>query len=99
MPLLWASLAILSGIVLASLLTLPAQLWLALGLLGVLAAMIAKRARPRSTLLILLLPGLLFLGAARYQVARPEDAPDLISHYNDTPGKIYVTGTLAEPPD
>ncbi len=99
MPLLWASLAMLSGIVLASLVLLPWQFWLGLGLLGVLIAIIVKRARTQSSLLILLLPGFLLLGAARYELARPVITPDSIAYYNDTPERVYVTGTLLEPPD
>lgn len=99
MPLFWASLTILGGIVFASLVTLPVQFWLLLGLLGLFITIVVKRTRPQSALLVLLLPGLFFLGAARYQVAQPGDAPDLVSHYNDTPDKIYITGTLVEPPD
>lgn len=99
MPLLWAALAFLSGIVLASLVSLPFELWLALGLLGLLLAIVIKRARLQSSLLVLLLPGLLALGAARYEFSRPVITVDSIAHYNDTPQRAYVTGTLLEPPD
>jgi competence protein ComEC len=99
MPLFWIALAFLGGVVLASLVSLPKELWLALALLGLLIAIIVKRAHRQSLLLLLLLPGFLFLGAARYESQQPVITPDNIAYYNDNPQKVYITGTLAEPPD
>lgn len=99
MPLFWLALAFLGGIVLASAVKLPVELWLMLGLLGLLLTILIKRARMQSSLTLLLLPAILFLGAARYQFQQPEISSDFIASYNDASQKIYVSGVLAEPPD
>jgi len=99
MPLFWIGLAILCGIVLASLLVLPVWAWFGLAFLALLIIIIVKRVRSQSPLLILLLPVLLLLGAARYQLSQPVITSGFISYYNEVPRRIYVTGTLAEPPD
>ncbi len=99
MPLFWIGLFILGGITLASLVTLPVLAWFGLALLALLAAIIVKRARLQLSLLILLLPVFLLLGAARYQLSQPEIRPGFISYYNEVPRRVYVTGTLVEAPD
>jgi competence protein ComEC len=98
-PLVWISAALLAGIVLASILTLSTLIWFQFALLGLIAALALHRIQPRLTYAILLLPGFLFLGAARYQMVQPVVSPSVISFYNDQDRKIYVTGTIAEPPD
>ena len=99
MPLFWVALAFLSGIVLASLVNLPAIAWLALGIFGIVAAIVLKLLRRKLLLVLLLLPGFACLGAARYQAQQPVLTTDHISYYNDYPQRIYITGTLTEPPD
>jgi len=99
MPLFWVALAFLGGILLSSIVPLPWHLWLGLGLFGLLAGVLIKLFRRSSLLVLLLLPGFLFLGAARYQAQQPVITPDHISYYNDHPQRIYVTGVIVEPPD
>jgi competence protein ComEC len=100
-PLLWISAALLAGIVLASLVTLQALVWFVLAFLALLVSILLRFLRPQWKLAILLLPGFLFLGAARYQIVQPPTVPtsNLIAYYNETPRRIYVAGILAEPPD
>lgn len=99
MPLFWIALAFLGGIWLASLLPLPMWLWLGLGIFSLLAAIVIKFIRRSWMMVLLLLPGFAFLGAARYQAQQPVITPDHIAYYNDNPQKMYITGTLVEPPD
>lgn len=99
MPLFWVALAFLGGILLASTITLPIWLWLVLGILSLTVGITLKLVRRQLILTLLLMPGFFFLGAARYQAQQPVITPDHIAYYNDTPQRIYVTGTLVEPPD
>ena len=113
MPLLWLSLAFLAGISLAARVELPTATWLAVaGVTFVLALLVEWRRRrttiPGSTsswshdlaLPYTLIPALIALGAARYQVAQPDlAAPDFIAAYNDTGIAVVVTGVVTEPPD
>src|SRR5689334_6292409 len=99
MPLFWTALAFLGGIWLASIVPLPAWLWLIVGILCLIIGIILKLIRRQWMLVLLLLPAFFFLGAARYQGQQPIITPDHIAYYNDNPQKIYVTGTLVEPPD
>lgn len=98
-PLVWVSLAFLSGIVLSSALPLSTFVWL--GMAGALLAvgLVVWRLRPQTRLALLLLPGFLFLGAARYAWVQPVITPNSAAYYNDLERKIYVTGFLSEPPD
>jgi competence protein ComEC len=100
-PLLWISAALLAGIILASLVALPTLAWFGLAFLAMLVAILLRLVHRRWTFAILLLPGFLFLGAVRYQMAQPPlvPMPNLIAYYNETPQRVYVTGILAEPPD
>lgn len=100
-PLLWVSTALLAGIILASWLTLSTLIWLGLIIPAMLVALILRRIRPQWRLAVLLLPGFLFLGAARYQMVQPpaELNFNMLAYYNGVPRKVYVTGTLAAPPD
>ncbi len=99
MPLFWIALAFLGGVWLASLLPLPTWLWLVLGLVSLPAAIVLKTIQRKWMLVLLLLPGFVFLGAARYQAQQLVITPDHIASYNDNPQKIYITGTITEPPD
>lgn len=98
-PLVWISVALLTGIALASVLTLPTLVWFELALLSLIAALAMRRLRPQLTFAVLLLPGFLFLGGARYQMVQPVFTPATLSYYNDLDRRVYVTGTIAEPPD
>jgi competence protein ComEC len=98
-PLVWFSAALIGGIILASLLALPTLLWFSLAFLGLVAALALHRLRPQWSYSLLLLPGFLFLGAARYQMVQPVITPTFISYYNDLDRRVYVTGTIAEQPD
>lgn len=98
-PLLWVSTALVTGIVLASLKTLEPLAWFGLAFAGLVVALLVHRLRPQASFAILLIPGFIFIGAARYQMAQPIITPESISYYNDLDRRVYVTGTLAEPPD
>lgn len=99
MPLFWIALAFLGGIWIASIVGLPTWVWLLLGILSLIVGITLKLILRQWMLVLLLLPGFLFLGAARYQGQQPVITPDHIAYYNDNPQKIYITGTLVEPPD
>ena len=98
-PLIWISAAFLAGILLASGLVLSPLVWFGLAFAGLLLALLLRRLRPQAAFSILLLPGFMFLGAARYQMDQPVITPQSISYYNEMQSRVYVTGTLAEPPD
>jgi competence protein ComEC len=98
-PLLWITSACLAGIVLASGVSLPTLAWFGLAFLALLAALGLRLLRPGWTLALLLLPGFLCLGAARYQMVQPLINSSHIAYYNDLDSRVYVTGILAEPPD
>ena len=98
-PLVWISLAILAGILLASAVFQTTLIWFQLAFLSLLAAIVLKRLRPQLGLALLLLPACLFLGAARYQMALPVVSPANAAYYNDLDRKVYVTGYVAEAPD
>jgi competence protein ComEC len=115
MPLLWLSLAFLSGILAAGFLRLPLPAWLAISLacLGLIPARrlasrwLARRGRLGFALRLpfhipLPIPLLLAaaaLGGARLQAARPALEPGFIAWYNDPPAVWIVEGVLIAPPD
>ena len=98
-PLVWISAALLTGIILASLVLLPTLVWFQLAILALIAALVLRRLRPGVAIALVLLPGFLFLGAARYQMAQPVITPTFTAYYNDQDRRIYVTGVVAETPD
>src|SRR5687767_4567813 len=108
MPLLWISLSLIAGIVLASLFSLPAWAWFAISVF-ILLLFILLRFPQVSTKLhasiftvhpyIFVLPFFFFLGAWRYQLAQPNIDAFHIAFYNDRTYELLITGTLAEPPD
>jgi len=108
MPMLWITLAFISGIVIASLFSLPTYLWLGIGL-GLLLIFILLRLPklPNNPISHLLLRFplsafvliFLFLGAAWYQFRQPTIDAFHIAFYNDRDYEMLVTGTLSEPPD
>ncbi len=109
-PLLWLSLAFLSGIVFARQVQAATLLWLILLAFGLALALLARLLLPRIDLRGFPLPpatvflsalalASFFLGAARYQITVPRlDAFD-VAWYNDRQYEILVTGTLVDPPD
>ena len=105
-PLMWFSLAFLGGIVLGSLVSLAFSLWVALAVLFVFLAIIARILVSRLTLeSVFLLPFFLtlifglFLGAARFQYSVPKFDAFHVAFYNDREYDLLITGYLVEPPD
>ncbi len=110
MPLFWASLAFLGGIVFASQVALPIALWLALAISLAVAALVTRLVAQKFALqLVVFSPQKLYVvllaliafsfGAARYEYSRPVVDASTIAYYNDIPRKAYVTGILIQPPD
>ncbi len=108
-PLVWVSLAFLSGIVLAKYASLSLWVWVALAILFLLLA-IGSRVFHLSSFILsppafLLQPFSfilffsLFLGSARYQLSVPSFDAFHIAFYNDRDYDLLITGTLVEPPD
>lgn len=98
-PLFWLGGAFLGGLWLSSWQPLAWWIWLSLAAGLIVLALLARRLRPQLLLTFALLPGMLCLGAARHAWAQTAPAADDLIHYNDLGRKVYVTGTLAEPPD
>ena len=107
MPLLWISLAFVSGIVISSLLSLSAILWLGIGLVVLLLAFLASQIIKRRNISLPNFPYVLTLsmligviaGAWWYQFRQPNIDAFHVAFYNDRDYEMLVTGTLAEPPD
>jgi len=103
-PLMWISLAFLTGIVLASLIALPLWVWIILFVVSIFPPILlrvsANRAASLSTFIlpIALIPALL-LGSARYQFSVPRFDAFHIAFYNDRDYDLLITGYLVEPPD
>ena len=109
LPLMWFAIAFLAGIVLGKLVSLSLWVWVALAVLALLLAILARvfanrlpaSPYPLPTFIpftFLLLLGL-FSGAARYQMTVPKFDAYHIAFYNDRDYDLLVTGTLTEPPD
>lgn len=104
LPLVWVSLAFLAGIILASYLSLPVWVWVALAVLFILLTIIV-RIFPLSSFFFILRPFpfillfSLFLGSARYQFSVPDFDAFHIAFYNDRNYDLLITGYLIEPPD
>ena len=105
MPLLWISLSFLAGIILASILTLPAWAWIFLTAIAVLffalfQIFLASKVTSFNvqTIYFIILPVFL-LGAWRYQIAQPNIDAFHIAFYNDRTYELLITGTLDESPD
>ena len=96
LPLMWVSLAFITGILLAKLVSLPLFLWLIFTILTITAAIYLRRSTfilPAACLIAI------FTGAARYQATVPISSISQIAWFNDRNYDILVTGTLVEPPD
>lgn len=96
----WIVLAFVSGIVCASLISLPLWGWLVFFGLAILLSFFLRNLNffKKRTLFLALLP-MLFLGAWRYQLAQPEINAHYIAFYNDRNYEMLVTGIVSEPPD
>ncbi len=110
LPLLWPSLAFLTGILLASRLALPALVWLTLTGVFLLLAILARILLPRLPARLLGLSAsawflitvslvTFLLGAFRYQLSTPKIDAYHIAWYNDRQYDLLVTGTMDAPPD
>ena len=96
MTLLYSGLAWLGGVALAEWLAQPMLLWLLVGGLAALAAVLL-RTRPQARIALGLL-AVAALGAARTQSAQPAwGDPAFISHYNGA-GPVHVTGIVLAAP-
>ncbi len=108
MPLLWIALSFITGIVIASLFSLSAYIWLSI-VIGLLLILIFLRLpgisnNPISNFLLrfpLSAFALIFLffGAWWFQFRQPSIDAFHVAFYNDRDYEMLVTGTLAEPPD
>lgn len=108
MPLLWIALSFITGIVIASLFSLSAYIWLGI-VIGLLLILIFLRIPrfsnnpiskfhfrfPLSSFAVIFL----FFGAWWFQIRQPNIDAFHIAFYNDRDYEMLVTGTLAEPPD
>ena len=111
MPLLWLSLALIGGILLAerlhaAALALPVFAWLLLAGAALLLAVLLRLARrsnpafwPRLSPFHLVAAAFVFGGAARYQASLPELKPGGIAWYNDLETPVVIEGVLVQPPD
>jgi competence protein ComEC len=114
MPLLWLSLAFVSGILLGEWLPWPWTAWLGMGLACLAAWLVLRRftpaplthpllnrfvhATPGAALPLAALIVALCAGAARYQAAHPPLTPSDIAWYNGR-GPLVITGVVDAPPD
>jgi len=103
LPLLWVSLAFLSGIVLNRFLHAPLAVWLIITVIPIIDAIFLRRRFARLASLNVWLVAAsciaLLLGALRYQQTIHKITPADVSWYNDLKANVLVTGTLVEPPD
>jgi competence protein ComEC len=105
LPLLWVSLAFIAGILFASLVSLPAFVFLILSGTILMAVFLLHRRVPLipfSAITYFLITFCLItfsFGAVRYQLAQSSTTPDDLHFYNDREYDLLVTGWLVEPPD
>ena len=103
LPLLWVSLAFLSGIVANRFLRAPLDVWLIITLTPIIVVLILRRRFVRlASLNIWLIAAAciaFLLGAMRYQQTIHQITPSDVSWYNDRKYDVLVTGTLNDPPD
>jgi competence protein ComEC len=109
MPLVWISISFITGIVIASLFAVSANIWLGAGLFLVILFILLRRPlvsnipilKPISSAnyLYLIVPAFFFFGAWWYQFRQPNIDAFHVAFYNDRDYEMLVTGTLTEPPD
>ncbi|HSJ87664.1 MAG TPA: ComEC/Rec2 family competence protein [Anaerolineales bacterium] len=107
LPLMWFSLAFLTGIVLAKLLPFSEWVWVVLTLAGIalliISQVLAPTLPPNFTFPLrpftFVLITALFLGGLRYQISVPHFNAFHIAFYNDRDYDVLVTGVVVEPPD
>jgi competence protein ComEC len=110
MPLVWISISFIAGIIIASLFTLSAKIWLGMALAILFVFVLFRLPRfsdnPISKFFtrsvhpfVFILPISFFFGAWWYQFRQPNIDAFHIAFYNDRAYEILVTGALAEPPD
>ena len=105
LPLFWFALFFLAGVGLGAWIKSPPWVWLLIALAAVLASIFLRRFvhsdQPSlfPPTLIAIYIAALFLGAARYQLARPAVGAFDIAFYNDRQYDLLVTGWVAEMPD
>lgn len=100
MPLMWASLAFLSGIAIHAKLHLPTDIWLTLVFLVILLAWLLPLKQSRSfkwTVTVSMIA--MLLGAARFHFSTHTLNPSDVAWYNDRKYEVLITGYLVEPPD
>ncbi len=109
MPLLWISLTFITGIIVSSLIALPAILWFGIGVallfVSILFLPTQFSSNPAFKSYFSIPPIYLvflfsfFFGAWWYQFRQPNINAFHIAFYNDRDYDLLVTGTLMEPPD
>ncbi|HAV79053.1 MAG TPA: hypothetical protein DCX53_17015 [Anaerolineae bacterium] len=110
MPLFWISIFFISGIILASLVSLPAWIWILLCAIFLVLHLIFRLALSRfpdsslnsllgANFFVSLLPVFLLFGSAYYQFRQPDIDAFHIAFYNDREYDLLITGTVAETPD
>jgi competence protein ComEC len=106
LPLVWFSLAFLTGILLASVVSLHIFVWITLFVIADILIIVSRFLSRRLTsfpkifspfTFVLLFA--LFLGAARYEYSVPRFNAFHIAFYNDRDYDMLVTGVVTEPPD
>src|SRR5512139_2852252 len=105
LPLMWFSLAFLTGIVIAKLASLHILVWITLVIISIFFVVLSQILAPRLPASFPLHPFAFILltafclGATRYQMSVPRFNAFHIAFYNDRDYDLLVTGTLVEPPD
>jgi len=110
MPLVWISLSVMTGIVLASMLSLSAWAWTLISICFLILFILLRSQvsrSPSSTFhsfftahsLAFALPSFIFIGSAYYQFRQPHIDAFHIAFYNNRQYDLLITGWLLEPPD
>lgn len=105
LPLMWFSLAFLTGIVVARLYSLHIFVWITLVIISIFLVVLSQILAPRLPASFPLHPfafillAAFCLGGVRYQMSVPRFNAFQIAFYNDREYDLLVTGTLVEPPD
>ena len=105
LPLMWFSLAFLTGIVVARLYSLHIFVWITLVIISIFLVVLSQILAPRLPVSFPLHPfafillAAFCLGGVRYQMSVPRFNAFHIAFYNDREYDLLVTGTLVEPPD